>query len=56
MAKSASGLSGKANALLNWFDDRLPVTAFWNNVMTGYMAPKTSTSGTTWGHWPCWCW
>ena len=40
MAKTASSLSKGANALLNWFDDRLPVTAFWNNVMTGYMAPK----------------
>ena len=40
MAKIASNLSKQAGALLNWFDDRLPVTAFWNNVMTGYMAPK----------------
>src|SRR5210317_1057082 len=40
MAKVASNLSKQAGALLNWFDDRLPVSAFWNNVMTGYMAPK----------------
>ncbi len=40
MAKIANSLSRQASALLNWFDDRLPVTAFWNNVMTGYMAPK----------------
>jgi ubiquinol-cytochrome c reductase cytochrome b subunit len=40
MAKIASSLSKQAGALMNWFDDRLPVTAFWNNVMVGYMAPK----------------
>jgi len=28
------------NALLDWFDARLPVTPFWKNVMTGYYAPK----------------
>lgn len=40
MAKSASSLSRKAGQFMNWLDDRLPVTAFWNNVMTGYYAPK----------------
>jgi ubiquinol-cytochrome c reductase cytochrome b subunit len=25
---------------MNWVDDRLPVTSFWNAVMTGYQAPK----------------
>ena len=40
MAKIASSLSKQAGALMNWFDDRLPITAFWNNVMVGYMAPK----------------
>jgi len=40
MAKFASGISKQAGALLNWFDDRLPVTSFWNAVMTGYQAPK----------------
>jgi len=40
MAKFANSLSRKASALLNWFDDRLPVSSFWNTVMTGYMAPK----------------
>jgi ubiquinol-cytochrome c reductase cytochrome b subunit len=29
-----------ASNLLNWFDDRLPVSKFWNATMTGYMAPK----------------
>ena len=40
MAKVASNMSQKAHALLNWFDARLPVSSFWNNVMTGYYAPK----------------
>jgi len=40
MAKFASSVSKQAGALLNWFDDRLPVTKFWNATMTGYMAPK----------------
>ena len=40
MAKFASSLSKQAGALLNWFDDRLPVSKFWNATMTGYMAPK----------------
>jgi len=40
MAKFADSVSKKAGALLNWFDDRLPVSSFWNAVMTGYQAPK----------------
>jgi len=40
MAKFASSLSKQAGALMNWVDDRLPVTSFWNAVMTGYQAPK----------------
>ena len=36
----ASKMSQKAHALLNWFDARLPVSSFWNTVMTGYYAPK----------------
>jgi ubiquinol-cytochrome c reductase cytochrome b subunit len=26
--------------MMNWLDDRLPVTSFWNAVMIGYQAPK----------------
>ena len=40
MAKFASNVSKQAGALMNWLDDRLPVTSFWNAVMTGYQAPK----------------
>ena len=40
MAKSASSLAKRAGDMLNWLDDRLPVTSFWNAVMTGYQAPK----------------
>jgi len=40
MAKPASTLAKRANALMNWVDKRLPVTAFWNATMTGYYAPK----------------
>jgi ubiquinol-cytochrome c reductase cytochrome b subunit len=40
MAKFASNISKQAGALMNWVDDRLPVTSFWNAVMTGYQAPK----------------
>ncbi len=40
MAKFASSVSKQAGALMNWVDDRLPVTKFWNATMTGYMAPK----------------
>ena len=40
MAKFTSSLSKQAGALMNWVDDRLPVTKFWNATMTGYMAPK----------------
>lgn len=40
MAKSASSISKRSAQFMNWLDDRLPVTAFWNNVMTGYYAPK----------------
>jgi ubiquinol-cytochrome c reductase cytochrome b subunit len=40
MAKPASNLAKGGTALMNWIDQRLPVTAFWNATMTGYMAPK----------------
>lgn len=40
MAKFASSVSKGAGAFMNWLDDRLPVTSFWNAVMTGYQAPK----------------
>ena len=40
MAKPASNLSRKAEALFNWVDARLPVSAFWKATMTGYHAPK----------------
>lgn len=40
MAKSASSLTKRAGDMMNWLDDRLPVTSFWNAVMTGYQAPK----------------
>lgn len=40
MAKTASNISKRSAQLMNWMNDRLPITAFWNNVMTGYYAPK----------------
>jgi ubiquinol-cytochrome c reductase cytochrome b subunit len=40
MAKPASTIARSADALMGWIDKRLPVTAFWNATMTGYMAPK----------------
>ena len=40
MAKPASNIAKSGNALLNWFDKRLPVSSFWKATMTGYYAPK----------------
>ena len=40
MAKPASNLAKSGNAFMNWIDQRLPVSAFWNATMTGYYAPK----------------
>jgi ubiquinol-cytochrome c reductase cytochrome b subunit len=40
MAKPASNLNKRFDALWNWVDSRLPVSAFWNATMTGYQAPK----------------
>lgn len=40
MAKSASNLAKRAADMMNWLDDRLPVTSFYKAVMTGYQAPK----------------
>jgi ubiquinol-cytochrome c reductase cytochrome b subunit len=40
MANLTNSFSKGAGALLNWVDDRLPVSKFWNATMTGYMAPK----------------
>jgi len=40
MAKPASNLARSADAVMGWIDKRLPVTAFWNATMTGYLAPK----------------
>jgi len=40
MAKPASSIAKSADALWNWVDSRLPVSAFWKATMTGYHAPK----------------
>ena len=40
MAKLSNSISKGAEATLNWLDQRLPVSSFWNAVMTGYQAPK----------------
>lgn len=40
MAKSPNRFAKRSSQAMNWLDERLPVTAFWNNVMTGYYAPK----------------
>jgi ubiquinol-cytochrome c reductase cytochrome b subunit len=40
MAKPASSIAKRADDLWNWVDSRLPVSAFWNATMTGYIAPK----------------
>ena len=40
MAKISESISNGANATLEWVDKRLPVSSFWNAVMTGYQAPK----------------
>jgi len=40
MARFTVSINTQAEALLGWFDKRLPVSKFWNTVMTGYMAPK----------------
>jgi len=40
MAKPASGVARQATAFLNWVDQRLPVTQFWNNHLAKYYAPK----------------
>jgi ubiquinol-cytochrome c reductase cytochrome b subunit len=40
MAKPASNLAKRGDALMNWIDARLPVSAFWKATMTGYHAPK----------------
>ena len=40
MAKPASNFAKRTDALWNWIDSRLPVSAFWKATMTGYSAPK----------------
>ncbi len=40
MVKPASTLSKKAGAFMNWIDERLPVTSFYNNHLAEYYAPK----------------
>ena len=40
MAKPASSVSKRADALLNWVDQRLPVLDFWRAHMAEYYAPK----------------
>jgi ubiquinol-cytochrome c reductase cytochrome b subunit len=40
MAKPASTFSKKAGSFMAWLDERLPVTKFYQNTMTGYYAPK----------------
>ena len=40
MGKAASNVSKSTNAFMNWIDERLPVSDFWQNHMAGYFAPK----------------
>jgi ubiquinol-cytochrome c reductase cytochrome b subunit len=40
MAKVASNVNKSANAFMNWIDERLPVSSFWQDHMAGYYAPK----------------
>jgi len=40
MGKPASALSKKAGAFMNWIDERLPVTQFYNDHLAKYYAPK----------------
>lgn len=40
MSKPASGLARQANAFMNWVDERLPVTKFWDDHLAKYYAPK----------------
>jgi ubiquinol-cytochrome c reductase cytochrome b subunit len=40
MAKPASTLSKKASELLNWIDERLPVSQFYQDHLAHYYAPK----------------
>lgn len=40
MAKPASIISKKAGELMNWVDERLPVTQFYNDHLAKYYAPK----------------
>ncbi len=40
MAKPASNTKKRAHALFNWFDQRLPISEFWDKHLAGYYAPK----------------
>jgi ubiquinol-cytochrome c reductase cytochrome b subunit len=40
MAKAASNVNKSANAFMNWIDERLPISSFWQDHMAGYYAPK----------------
>ena len=40
MGKPAGTLSKKAGEFMNWIDERLPVTSFWNEHLARYYAPK----------------
>ncbi len=40
MSKPASGLARQATAFMNWMDERLPVTKFWDDHLAKYYAPK----------------
>ena len=40
MAKPASTFANKAEALMGWVDERLPVTQFYNDHLAKYYAPK----------------
>ena len=40
MAKAVSNVNKIANAIMNWIDERLPVSSIWQDHMAGYYAPK----------------
>src|SRR6187455_2122725 len=40
MGRPAGSLAKNAGAFMNWLDDRLPVSEFYNNHLAKYYAPK----------------
>jgi hypothetical protein len=54
--KEISPAAPTSAKLLNWVDNRFPLSKLYNEHVASTTRRRTSTSGTSSARWRCWCW